>query len=111
MFLDLIVHKMYSTYFKFRGVVLEYLLNQYWHLSRELKRKQPKLEKRGSQPRAVPPHSKRVITDPAELHELLPQSLKRSSLPASLFPLLSILATGGHKERSLWNENSSQPTS
>lgn len=43
MFLDLIVHKMYSTYFKFKGVVFEYLLNQSWHLSREIKRKQPKL--------------------------------------------------------------------
>lgn len=48
MCLDLIVHKMYSTYFKFKGVVSEYLLNQYWHLSPEIKRKQPKLEKLGS---------------------------------------------------------------
>lgn len=48
MFLDLIVRKMYSTYFKFKGVVFEYLLNQYWHLSRERERKRPKLEKRGS---------------------------------------------------------------
>lgn len=48
MFLDLIVHKMYSTYFKFKGVVFEYLLNQYWHMSHERKRKRPKLEKRSS---------------------------------------------------------------
>lgn len=48
MFLNLIVHKMYSIYFNFKGVVFEYLLNQYWHLSREKKQKQPKLEMRGS---------------------------------------------------------------
>lgn len=78
MFLDLIVHKMYSTYFKFEGVVFECLLNRYRHRRHERKRKQPKLEEA--------PHSRRVIMDPAELHKLLPQSLTRSSQLASLFP-------------------------
>lgn len=39
---------MYSTQFKFKGAAFESLLNHYWHLSREIKRKQPKLEKHSS---------------------------------------------------------------
>lgn len=38
--------------------------------------------------------------DPAELHKL-PQCLRHSSLLASLFPLLSVLATRGRKEAEL----------